>query len=259
MSHLHAYFTGVLILFYARCTVHSYKFQSLQRTAKSLNFFLSQNEKGLFVSIHTVTKRSWTIVNMHFRGTQAWHFFNIFLQKPKPYGPKGLQHEIFNIQIWFGRDLRLLNISAYAQPAMKSISRMLIMDFHVKTVHILPLAEHAREFVPRMLSVRWNHFLVPRMLSHRKNVRTSKFWVKSKERSEIFSKIYQGHKRIWFLGKIFKIISCLCTFKLYNSISKVVYWKMYGNAAAIKTLLFSVYLCWVRALRDILKEYEHVQ
>ncbi len=29
-----------------------------------------------------------------------------------------------------------------------------------KTVHILPLAEHARKFVPRMLSVRWNRFLV---------------------------------------------------------------------------------------------------
>ncbi len=125
MSHLHAYFTGVQILFYARCTLHSYKFQSFQRTAKSLNLFLSQNEKGLFVSIHTVTKRSWTIVNMHFKGTQAWHFLNIFLQKPKPFGPKGLQHEIFKITIWFGRDIRLLNISAYAQPAMKSISGML--------------------------------------------------------------------------------------------------------------------------------------
>jgi len=31
---------------------------------------------------------------------------------------------------------------------------MLIMDLHVKTVQILPLAEHAQKFVPRMLSVR---------------------------------------------------------------------------------------------------------
>jgi hypothetical protein len=28
---------------------------------------------------------------------------------------------------------------------------MLSIDLHVKTVHILPLAEHARKFVPRML------------------------------------------------------------------------------------------------------------
>ncbi len=68
-----------------------------------------------------------------------------------------------------------LNISAYAQPAMKSIPRMLSqrwnsfpyaqcamkfvprmlsMDLHVKTVHILPLVEHTQKFVPRMLSVR---------------------------------------------------------------------------------------------------------
>ncbi len=50
--------------------------------------------------------------------------------------------------------------SAYAQCAMKFVSRMLSMDLHVKTVHILSLAEHARKFVPRMLSVRWNRFLV---------------------------------------------------------------------------------------------------
>ncbi len=25
-----------------------------------------------------------------FKDTQAWHFLKIFLQKPKPYGPKGL-------------------------------------------------------------------------------------------------------------------------------------------------------------------------
>ena len=48
--------------------------------------------------------------------------------------------------------------SAYAQCAMKFIPRS--MDLHVKTVQILPLAEHAWKFVPRMLSVRWNRFLV---------------------------------------------------------------------------------------------------
>ncbi len=35
---------------------------------------------------------------------------------------------------------------------------MLSMDVHVKTVHILPLAEHAQKFVPRMLSVRMVFF-----------------------------------------------------------------------------------------------------
>jgi hypothetical protein len=43
---------------------------------------------------------------------------------------------------------------AYAQCAIKFVPRMLRMYLHVKTVHILPLAEHARKFVPRMLSVR---------------------------------------------------------------------------------------------------------
>jgi hypothetical protein len=40
--------------------------------------------------------------------------------------------------------------------------------------------------------------LVPRMLSHRENVRTSKFWRKSKEKKRFFSKIYQEHIKIWF-------------------------------------------------------------
>ncbi len=42
--------------------------------------------------------------------------------------------------------------SAYAQCAIKFVPRML-------SIHILPLAEHARKFVPRMPSVRWNIFL----------------------------------------------------------------------------------------------------
>jgi hypothetical protein len=44
--------------------------------------------------------------------------------------------------------------SVYDQPAMKFVPRMLSMDLHVKTVHILPLAEDVRKFVPHMLSVR---------------------------------------------------------------------------------------------------------
>jgi hypothetical protein len=52
--------------------------------------------------------------------------------------------------------------------------------------------------------------LVPHMLSHRETVRTSKLWQKSKEKKRnIFSKIYQGHIRIWFRSKNFKIISPL--------------------------------------------------
>ncbi len=52
--------------------------------------------------------------------------------------------------------------SAYAQLAMKSSPRMLsmLLDVHVQTVEIWTLAEHTRKFIRRMLSVRWNSFLV---------------------------------------------------------------------------------------------------
>ena len=50
--------------------------------------------------------------------------------------------------------------SAYAQCAIKFVPRMLSIECTCKTVHILPLAEHARKFVPRMLSMRWNRFRV---------------------------------------------------------------------------------------------------
>ncbi len=50
--------------------------------------------------------------------------------------------------------------SPYAQCAIKFVSRMLSKDCTCKNVHILPLAEHARKFVPRMLSMRWNRFCV---------------------------------------------------------------------------------------------------
>ena len=53
--------------------------------------------------------------------------------------------------------------------------------------------------------------LVPRMLSHRVNVRISKFWRKSKEtKRKIFRKIYQGHIRIWFRSKKNSKISHAC-------------------------------------------------
>jgi hypothetical protein len=105
------------------------------------------------------------LVAIKLKGTQSWNFFILFLQKPKPNGPKGLLHEIFWNPFRFQQDIWLLNISAYAQPAMKSIPRMLSqpwnsfrvcsawMYIHVKTVHILPLAEHVRKFIPHMLSV----------------------------------------------------------------------------------------------------------
>ncbi len=49
------------------------------------------------------------------------------------------------------------------------------------------------------------------MLSHRVNVRTSKFWRKSKEtKRNFFSKIYQGHIRIWFRSKKYSKISHAC-------------------------------------------------
>ncbi len=139
--------------------------------------------------------------------------------------------------------------------AIKSFLHMFKINIHVKTVNIFPLAEHTRKFVRRMLSVRWNRFLVcsvcdkivstyaqpwacynflkllkntklkckfwpkiienlknrlgthlirskwkfeiflniayqknwvPRMLSHRENVRTWKFWQKSKVKIKFF-------------------------------------------------------------------------
>ncbi len=48
----------------------------------------------------------------------------------------------------------------FAQCAMKFILRMLSINLHVKTVHILPLGEHVWKFVPRMLSVWGNCFRV---------------------------------------------------------------------------------------------------
>ncbi len=48
------------------------------------------------------------------------------------------------------------------------------------------------------------------MLSHRGNVRTSKFWRKSKKKKRIFSKIYEGHIRIWFRSKKKSKLSHAC-------------------------------------------------
>jgi hypothetical protein len=56
--------------------------------------------------------------------------------------------------------------------------------------------------------------LVPRMLSHRGNVRTSKFWRKSKDKKRnFFLKFTEGILGFDLGQKKFKIISCLYTFK----------------------------------------------
>ncbi len=57
--------------------------------------------------------------------------------------------------------------------------------------------------------------LVPHMLSHCENVRTSKFWQKSKEKNPIFFNRPRAYKVLIFSSsKKIQIISCLCTFKL---------------------------------------------
>jgi hypothetical protein len=57
--------------------------------------------------------------------------------------------------------------SAYAQCAIKFALRMLSMYLHVKTVHVLHLAEHALKFIPRMLIAQCALKSLPRMLSMR--------------------------------------------------------------------------------------------
>jgi hypothetical protein len=55
--------------------------------------------------------------------------------------------------------------------------------------------------------------LVPRMLNHCGNVRTSKSWRKSMEKKRnFFHKFTKGIKGFDLGKKKFKIISCLCTF-----------------------------------------------
>ncbi len=57
--------------------------------------------------------------------------------------------------------------------------------------------------------------LVPRMLSHRGNVRTSKFSRKPKEKKRIFfENLRRAYKDLIQVRKKFKIISCLCTFQI---------------------------------------------
>ncbi len=67
-----------------------------------------------------------------FKGTQAWFFLYFFCRNPNHMVPRACN--TFENHIRFGRDIRLLNISAHAQHAMKS--------------------------VPHMLSKRWNSFRI---------------------------------------------------------------------------------------------------
>jgi hypothetical protein len=56
------------------------------------------------------------------------------------------------------------------------------------------------------------------MLSHRGNVRTSKFWRKSKEKKRIFFRKFTKGILGFGLGQNkLKIISCLCTFKFFDT------------------------------------------
>ncbi len=104
-------------------------------------------------------------------GTQAWNFvFEFFcrnqnLMVPRACNPRFLKIVLNSAEIFDIRHFRVCSgsneiCSTYAQCAMKLVLRMHSMDLHVKTVHILPLAEQAQKFVPRMLSVWWNCFLV---------------------------------------------------------------------------------------------------
>ncbi len=101
-----------------------------------------------------------------------------------------------------------------------------------------------------------------RNLSNRTKVKIlkKKFWISLKKiwfehrnsgenrwkRSEIFSKIYEGHVRIWFRSKKFKIISCLCTFNEMKRKprEKSQYWKKYAKLVQLLLLPYSSKL-WI--------------
>jgi hypothetical protein len=105
--------------------------------------------------------------------------------------------------------------SAYAQCVIKFVLRMLSLDVHVKTVLILPLAEHARKFVPGMLNVQWNWFLVcsvcnksfSRMLSMRMlqfSKITQNYQIKCKFWLQLIE-IFKNHLKTHLLGSRWKV------------------------------------------------------
>ena len=62
---------------------------------------------------------------LDFKGTQAWNFFKTFFAETETLWSQGPVTQDFENRIRVGRDIRLFNISAYAQSAMKSFPRML--------------------------------------------------------------------------------------------------------------------------------------
>ncbi len=59
------------------------------------------------------------------KDTQAWHFFEFFCRNRNLMVPRACNTRFLKI-VFDGRDIQIVNISAYAQPAIKSILRMLI-------------------------------------------------------------------------------------------------------------------------------------
>ena len=105
------------------------------------------------------------------KGTQTWNFFLTFFAETETLWSQGPVTQDFwksySIRTRYSTFKHFCACSAsdeihsrFAQPRMKFVPRMISIDCTCKTVHILPLAEHARKFVPRMLSVRWNSFRV---------------------------------------------------------------------------------------------------
>ncbi len=119
-------------------------------------------------------------------------FFLLFCRNRNHLVPRACNTRFFENHIWFGRDIRLLNVSTHAQHAIKSVPRMLSQRWNSFRVCSVcdeirsPYAQHkftckncshftagwayvkihssyaqcAMKSFPRMLSVRWNRFRV---------------------------------------------------------------------------------------------------
>ncbi len=103
------------------------------------------------------------------RYTSIFTFFTVFLQKPNPFGPNGLYHEILKIVIDFGRDIsastecvlksfprwfrqrrnRVLVCSADDEIRSASAYAQLILNDGFETVVISSYAERAQKLVTR--------------------------------------------------------------------------------------------------------------
>ncbi len=97
-------------------------------------------------------------------------FFDFFCRNRNLMVPRACNTRFLKI-VFDSRYLTFKNIRAcsacdeigspYAQCAIKFVLRMLIMDCTCNNVHILPLAEHARKFVPRTLVCREGFLFLP--------------------------------------------------------------------------------------------------